>query len=73
MLNADRGPEFSVCPRCENEAYEQLETYGHCVECLYSPDLSETVPSRFIRAPDEKREPLEVLFCFFPEWRSCNG
>lgn len=30
------------CPRCESKSYEILATHSHCIDCLYSPDLSIT-------------------------------
>jgi hypothetical protein len=29
---------FSQCPRCGGRALDRLETYSHCVECLYVED-----------------------------------
>lgn len=36
-----------LCPRCEAEGYEILETYSHCIECNYFPEQhkGETVGS----------------------------
>lgn len=31
---------FIFCPRCGTHSYEQLQTHGHCIECLYSSDLA---------------------------------
>jgi len=44
--------EWQRCPRCEAEAYEKLETYAHCVECLYSPEfeIEDAVPKWAIAA-----------------------
>ena len=29
---------FCQCPRCGDQAFERLETYSHCVGCLYFED-----------------------------------
>lgn len=30
--------QFSRCPRCENRTLENLQTYSHCIDCLYFED-----------------------------------
>lgn len=30
--------QFSHCPRCGNRTLEHLETYNHCIDCLYFED-----------------------------------
>lgn len=39
---------FTRCPRCGTSSYEQLQTHGHCVECLYSEDLGVSVKRDFM-------------------------
>lgn len=31
---------FMRCPRCGSRRLEILATHKHCIDCLYSPDLS---------------------------------
>lgn len=28
------------CPRCGSHSFEVLSTHNHCIDCLYSSDLS---------------------------------
>ena len=37
----DQIPYFLDCPRCGDRGYEKLESYSHCVACLYSPVFEE--------------------------------
>jgi ribosomal protein L37E len=30
--------KFCQCPRCGNQSFENLESYGHCVSCLFFED-----------------------------------
>lgn len=31
------------CPRCGSRSFEHLESYSHCIECLYSPDFNKPI------------------------------
>lgn len=30
--------QYSHCPRCQNRTFAKLETYSHCIDCLYFED-----------------------------------
>ena len=34
-------PSFCKCPRCGDYGFENLKTYGHCVNCLYVSDYED--------------------------------
>ncbi|MBI3294441.1 MAG: hypothetical protein HYZ71_06890 [Deltaproteobacteria bacterium] len=40
----DEIPFFTLCPRCNSEAYDRCPTHAFCVECNYSPDLDYVEP-----------------------------
>ncbi len=48
-------PSFLNCPRCGDRAYERLQTYSHCVACLYSPvfDEAQDVPEWAVKYAKE--------------------
>lgn len=38
------------CPRCGERSYEQLRTYSHCPNCLYSEDRWEGPDATYFKA-----------------------
>lgn len=40
---------FKRCPRCEEEGLEVLETYSHCVNCLFVDDPTFKVPMKNLK------------------------
>jgi ribosomal protein L37E len=54
---------LTQCPRCGTRSYEQLQTHGHCIECLYSTDLAPNSSKRnflTLREAEALIEPSEV-------------
>jgi ribosomal protein L37E len=59
---------FSYCGRCGTHSYEQLTTYGYCVNCNYSADLDFKDDSASTLAwacklvdEEEKKENLKIV------------
>lgn len=42
--------EMCDCPRCGDQAYEQLQTYSHCVSCLYFEDRYHSAERSYFEA-----------------------
>jgi ribosomal protein L37E len=68
---------FSYCGRCGTHSYEQLTTYGYCVNCNYSAELEFEDKSASTLAwacklvdEEEKKENLKIVP--FPTPRKMN-
>lgn len=47
---------FCHCPRCGERTLERLESYSHCVQCLYVEDYWESPDRGYIEAEKILRE-----------------
>lgn len=49
--------QFSKCPRCGDQAFEYLESYGHCVGCLYWTESA----AEYVQIPTEILKQNEIM------------
>jgi len=50
---------YCRCPRCGDKSLERLETYSHCVNCLYAEDYWQSTEADLVDAQNFLKEVVE--------------